>query len=266
VFAAGYIDETVAIYAQLRSHFVSDSREENPELAWSRDVLRSYFDVTRQIQETAAARRAFEDVEAALIERKPELTPYRRELGRPPSITFDDFLALCRRRRSVRWFEDRPVPREMLDQAVLAAAESPTACNRQPFKFHFFDDPALIAHAAQIPMGTAGFDHNFPVFGVIVGELSNYTDERDRHLIYIDGALAAMPFCLGAEVQGLSTCLINWPDIAARERAMADFLGLRADQRVVMCFAVGFPDPDGLVPRSTKKPLDLVRTFNESAQ
>ena len=102
------------------------------------------------------------------------------------------------------------------------------------------------------------------VFGVILGELSNYTDERDRHLIYIDGSLAAMSFCLAAEAQGLSTCLINWPDIEERERRMDRLLGTRPDQRVVMCFAVGYPDPDGLVPRSTKKPIELLRSFNES--
>lgn len=265
VFAVGYVDETVAIYVHLRRHDSSSPGGANPELTWARDVLRQYFAVTKAVPEVSAARRAFEKSEQGTSERKPELIPYRRALDNPPTVDFDSFLALCRRRRSVRWFENRAVPREMLDKAVLAAAESPTACNRQPFAFRFFDDPELIVRAARIPMGTAGFEHNFPVFGVIVGELSNYTDERDRHLIYIDGALAAMSFCLGAETQGLSTCLINWPDIAERERRMSRLLGLAPDQRVVMCLAVGFPDPEGMVPRSTKKPLDLMRSYNANA-
>jgi len=266
VFAAGYIDETVKIYAKLRQHEEAQPGGANPELTWARDVLREYFDATLDVPDTAVARSVFEKTESGKIKRAPELIPYRRTLKSPPTVSFDDFLALCRRRRSVRWFEDRQVPRELLDNAVMAAAEAPSACNRQPFVFRFFDDPKLIERAARIPMGTAGFEHNFPVFGVIVGELSNYTDERDRKLIYIDGSLAAMSFCLAAEAQGLSTCLINWPDMAERERKMAKFLGLRPDQRVVMCLAVGFPDPEGLVPRSTKKTLDLLRSFNEKAQ
>ena len=263
VFAEGYIDETVAIYARLRRHEATLPGGGNPELTWAHDVLREYFNVISDGPGTEVARRAFEATEIGAPQRTPELIPFHRELASPPTVEFEDFLALCRRRRSVRWFESRPVPRDMLDQAVLAAAESPSACNRQPFTFRFYDDAALIARAARIPMGTAGFEHNFPVFGVIVGELSNYTDERDRHLIYIDGSLAAMSFCLAAETLGLSTCLINWPDLAERDRQMTQLLGLRSDQRVVMCLAAGFPDPEGLVPRSTKKPLDLMRSFNE---
>jgi nitroreductase len=264
LFAAGYVGETVDIYVKLLRHGSAQPGGKNPELAWARDVLREYFDVTAHVGQTAEARRIFEATECGGMPRAPELIPYRRELALRPTVAFEDFLMLCRRRRSVRWFENRSVPRELLDNAMLAALEAPTACNRQPFTFRLFDDPVLVAQLAQVPIGTAGFEHNFPVFGVIVGELANYTDERDRHLIYIDGALAAMSFCLAAETQGLATCLINWPDIAEREHRMAQLLGLRRDQRVVMCLAAGFPDPEGLVPRSTKKPIDLVRSYNSS--
>jgi hypothetical protein len=43
---------------------------------------------------------------------------------------------------------------------------------------------------------------------------------------------------------------------------MAAAIGLEADERPVMCIAVGYPDPDGLVAYSQKKPLGQLRRYN----
>jgi len=71
-----------------------------------------------------------------------------------------------------------------------------------------------------------------------------------------------MSFVYALETLGLSSCCINWPEIAHRDERMRKSLGLTHDQRPVMLIAVGYPDPKGLVPRSTKKPLDNLRTYN----
>ena len=52
----------------------------------------------------------------------------------------------------------------------------------------------------------------------VVGNLAAYPLERDRHLIYIDSALASMQLMLAAETLGLSTCPINWPDVDFAEQ------------------------------------------------
>src|SRR5690606_32285683 len=187
--------------------------------------------------------------------------PYRRLDGRP-EISIDDLAALAKRRRSVRWFEPRPVPRAMIDRALEVALQSPSACNRQPFVFHVFDEPTLVQQVCEIPMGTKGYRHNIPAIAVIVGRQRAYFSERDRHLIYIDGSLAAMGFMYALEVQGLSSCPINWPDIEEKEQQMADLIGLGPDERPVMLVAIGYPDLEGLVAYSQKKPLDEARTFN----
>jgi nitroreductase len=111
-------------------------------------------------------------------------------------------------------------------------------------------------------MGTRGYAENIPVFVVIVGDLSAFFSERDRHLIYTDGCLAAMSFVFALETLGLSSCCINWPDIAEREAAMAEFLRLRPHERPIMCVAVGYPDRQGMVPFSQKKSLNQLRRYN----
>ena len=133
------------------------------------------------------------------------------------------------------------------------AITAPSACNRQPFKFYVFNEPARAQSLGSIPMGTAGFAHNFQAIVVIVGDLSAYPYEKDRHIIYIDSGLAAMQFQLALETQGLGSCTINWPDIERHEQKMATELSLMPYERPVMLVAVGYPLAQGKIPYSAKK-------------
>ena len=266
VFAVDYIEETVQCYASALREKTAAFRVSAEELQWAQDVLTQYFEITGSHPTIDRMRDVFNELPAALTASAPDRyasrVPYKRDLSIPPSVDYEDLLYLAKRRRSVRWFEQKPVPREIIARAVAVAAESPSACNRQPFEFRVFDDPDLLRKVADLPAGTAGFSHNFPCVIVVVGKLRNYFDERDRHLIYIDGALASMGFVYAIEAQGLSTCCINWPDIPEREIATQELLQLEPDERPIMFMAVGYPDPEGLVAYSEKKPLHQLCRFN----
>lgn len=257
-FALQYISETVDAYGAAARGGVDCA-----ELEWAGDVLREYFRVHAGEVVVGPLQARFlasagTDREAAT----PRRIPYRRDCSSPLRVDYDGLRQLAWHRRSVRWFQPRPVPRTDIDRALEIAALSPSACNRQPFEFRIFDDPALVRQVIEIPGGTAGYAHNVPAVAVIIGPQRHYFSERDRHLIYIDAALAAMSFLLALEVQGISSCCINWPDIAGPERRMAELLKLQPDERPVMLVAFGYPDPEGLVANSTKKSLQLLRRYN----
>lgn len=262
VFAADFIDETVDIFARAVH---AGGNDWNSELVWADDVLADYFaavDVTSP--KIAKAHQQFFTIEkqfTAAFDRTRSV-PYARDLSGPAPVSFSEFMQLSRRRRSVRWYLDKLVPRDLIDQALAAAGQAPSACNRQPFMFRIFDEPARAAEIASIPMGTKGFAQNLPAVAVIVGQLRAYPYERDRHVIYIDGALAAMSFMLALETLGLSSCPINWPDQEPHESQMRAALALAPDERVVMLIGFGWPDPDGQVPYSTKRDVKDLRVFN----
>lgn len=258
-FGLSYIGETVAAYELAIRH-----GGEPLELAWARDVLQEYMRITPEHPVVDPLRSVLQTLESCCPtgQRAPELIPYSRSQDQAPQIAYAEFLRLAKYRRSVRWYLPKQVPREVIQNAVEAAALSPTACNRLPYEFRIFDDPALVREVIQLPMGTSGFHHQVPGVAVIVGKLRNYPSERDRHLIYVDGALAAMSFVYALEVQGIGSCCINWPDIEERERRMARLLKLAPDERPVMLISFGYPDSDGLVARSTKKSLSALCRFN----
>lgn len=263
LFALDYIEETVAYFEKVARATAADGDRVSENLQWSQDVLTEYFAVTTPDARTDSARRRFQAVTLPCNgDGSGKFIPYHRDLDEDRSTNIDQLMSLARRRRSVRWFLDKPVPREVVDRAVAVAAQSPSACNRQPFHFRVFDDPDLVREVARVPMGTAGYADNIPVIAVVVGQLRNYPNERDRHLIYVDGSLAAMSFVYALEAQGVGSCCINWPDMESQERKMASLLALDPDERPVMCIALGYPDPDGLVAYSQKKPVEQLRRYN----
>jgi len=264
-FASEYILETVHIYKRALDAWRNVGSEPTAELTWAKDVLSEYFGVVeRDNQAIDRAWRQFQDLEGpTAAPNGPLAIPYRRDLSSPSPVSIDDFLALSKRRRSVRWFTAKPVPREIIEKAIAAAGQAPSACNRQPFVFRLFDDAELVSKVVSIPMGTAGFAHQVPAVAVIVGRLRAYPFARDRHAIYIDGSLAAMSFVFALETMGIASCVINWADQQPHEARIQHALNLESDERVLMMVAFGWPDPEGMVPFSAKKSHDELRAYNE---
>lgn len=259
IFAEDYIEQTVRMFSELATRPDSDATE----LRWAQDVLTAYFAAVESSPVTERAKLRFR---ATLDpnDNGERSAPYARAAGVRSNVAFEQFMALCRQRRSVRWFLDKPVERQKLVLAVEAASQAPTACNRQPYLFRYFDDPKQTANIASIAMGTAGYSDQIPVLLVLLGDFSSFEHERDRHLPYIDGSLAAMQLMLALETLGLSSCAINWPDIEAREKHMTEALGLPLHIRPLMLIAVGYADPAGGIPFSAKKaPMALLRFTND---
>lgn len=260
-FATEYIESTIDAIERVVE--TSSSASTSTEFHWMQSVLAEYFEATTTAE--APVIRSSGERFAAVVARVGE----RRDNGPKPvsspleTVDIDALSDLAERRRSVRWYRNEPVPRDLIDTALRMGAESPTACNRQPYRFEVFDDRDSVQRVAAIPGGTRGFGAQIPGMIVVIGDMSAFFDERDRHLIYVDGALASMGVIYGLEAQGVASCCINWPDVPEREAQMRQLLGLAPYERVVMLIAYGYADPEGLAPASAKRDLGLVRTYRK---
>lgn len=168
------------------------------------------------------------------------------------------FLSLCRLRRSVRRWSDRPVEREKLDLCLEAARLAPSAENAQPCRFLVFDDPVKkdgLARAvfAGIYSASARFAQA-PVLvcllireSLVVNRLAGRV--QGTPFQYVDAGIAGEHFVLAATEQGLGTCWVGWFD----GRALLRHLGLkRRGYRPVCLIAAGYPAP-GIEPREPRR-------------
>lgn len=255
VFALDYIDETLLAFGNL---LAAPRAQDLPLVRYAHDVLCAYFAATRWKSAAPQPQRFAQLSAQARLQSGPggRAAPAAQQMLASTDISYAQFLTLTQRRASVRNFRPIEVPRSAIERAVAAAAQAPSACNRQPLRYIAACDQPTKAQLAGLPMGTAGYAEGIPVIVAVVGDLSAYPFERDRHIIYIDASLANMQFMLALETLGLSSCAINWPDMEARERKAAALLKLEPYERIVMLIAVGYPDPSGLVPHSEKKSVE----------
>src|SRR5690606_30100599 len=113
----------------------------------------------------------------------------------------------------------------------------------------------------KLKLGFEIFAEHIHTFLFIVGDLSAYIEERDKHLIYVDGGLFAMSLMLTFETMGVSTCPINFPDMAWLDAEMDRILGLNPYQKGVILLSIGYADANSPVPFSAKKQVDEVLKF-----
>ena len=240
VFGLSDIKGVIKNYHILKEQ--SNPKEVDADLLnWASSVIQKYFesvDATNPIVQDAKVLFYGDDKPRPKLNGQLKSVPYLKQEAAKSNISYEDFHSLAMQRRSVRWFQDKPVPHELIEKAMLAATQSPSACNRQPFEFRVFDQKELKDKVGSIPMGIRGIYSNVPSFVVVVGKLSAYLSERDRHVIYIDGGLASL------------------------EQKMEDLLGLEADERPMMLIGIGYADPQGGIPFSQKKSPAQLITYN----
>lgn len=262
VFAMDYILDTVYNYERVYKGMNEQHLQRDEGLLmWSAGVLEHYFSQVGHHEIIARARVIFQGIPRSSANIQGHV-PYYRKAIKTAEVSYEGLFDLAVQRRSVRWYQDKPVDRTLIEQAMRIASLSPSACNRQPFEFHVYDTEDLKNRVGSIPMGIRPFHRQIPVFVVVVGKLSAYLSERDRHVIYIDGGLAAMSFMLALETLGLSSVPINWPDIEEIEQEMDRTLGLAADERPIMLIGLGYADPEGMIPYSQKKSTDIISKYH----
>lgn len=203
------------------------------------------------------------EVRSFICQRQDRISPVRNSLQTPyplPSLHLADgggiasaFEALSLSRRSVREFQDLPVPLHLVERAIDLASLSPTACNRQPNKVVLLQGRHTIDQALEFQNGNRGFGHTVPLLGVLVVDTSGYFDGSERNQPYVDGGLFAMSLMLALRAMGLGSCSLNWCVTPNTDRRFRQLGHVRPEETVTMMLAIGYPLKDAVVPRSPRR-------------
>ena len=197
-----------------------------------------------------------------------------------------DFHAELRRRRTVRHFSSRPVPRPIIDDCLRAATTAPSGANLQPWHFVVVGDPAAkrrIREAAEeeerhfyrhraprewldalAPLGT---DEHKPfletapwLIAIFAQKHGRLADGRKVKHYYPNESvgLATGMLIAALHVAGLAT-LTHTP---SPMKFLNEILGRpKSAERPFLLLVVGYPDESAMVPDIGRKPLDEVVTY-----
>jgi nitroreductase len=235
-------------------------RETDPVYLGALETLRAYRD---RLSATPPPPERRENVESHLARaldgapRAPELgTPvdYRRSAD-GASVVLD---GLLEGRRSVRAFLPTAVPPDLVRDAVAAASLSPSACNRQPWRVHVYEDRATIDAMLELQNGNRGFGHTIPKLLVIAADSHAFFDASERHEPYIDAGLFTMSLVLSLQARGVASCCLNWCVSPDHDREAHRRGNIPDRELIVMYLAVGYATPSARTPRSPRREVDSV--------
>lgn len=157
-------------------------------------------------------------------------------------MTFDE---IVKARRSIRKYEDRPVPREMLDTVLDAGRLAPSAKNAQQWHFTAVMEPGL-KKKLMYACGGQRFVADAACILVVWSE-----DHREMYCgqsaATVDCSIALSFMMLKATELGLGTCWLG----AFSQQEVKDALGLEPGAVVVAVSPLGWP-AEGPAPRPRK--------------
>ena len=222
---------------------------------------------------------------------KPGFVPYTYRSRDLPGAAadLDAFRNNLLRRRSVRAFSSEPVPRDIIEAVIEAAASAPSGAHKQPWTFCAVSDPGLksrIREAAEReeyesyhgrmsdewladlrPIGTdwrKPFLEVAPWLIVVFRQVHGLRPDgtKTKHYYVGESVGIASGFLLAAIHAAGLAALTHTP---SPMNFLAELLGRPSNERPYLLVPVGFPADDATVPDFRRKSLEEVAVFYEGA-
>jgi nitroreductase len=162
-------------------------------------------------------------------------------------------------RKSIRDYEERPVPEDKLRRVLEAARLAPSASNRQRWKFIVVRDEKRRQALSRAAGGQAHIA-KAPVVIAAVSTMPEYVMRCEVPAYAVDLAIAVDHMTLAAVDQGLGTCWIG----AFSQQEARSILSIPEEYKVVTLLPLGFPAQPGR-PKTRKSMEEIIcyETFSE---
>jgi len=196
-----------------------------------------------------------------------------------------DFYQWMDGRRSVRDFSDRPVPRQVIDNMLMAASTAPSGAHKQPWTFCVVSNPDMkkqIREAAEKeeyesynkrmsdtwledlkPLGTdwqKPFLETVPYLIIVFKRAYELDADGKKHNNYYvnESVGLAAGFLLAAIHNAGLVTLTHTP---SPMNFLTKILGRPENERPFLLLPVGYPAHEVYVPNIARKPLDQIAQF-----
>jgi nitroreductase len=171
----------------------------------------------------------------------------------------ETIMDIIKKRKSIRVYKDKPLPKKLVNAILEAAKYAPTARNMQELEYKVITSKTLmnklsdgILAAVQKeglplkgpPGGKPDFFHGAPLLILV-------TAPTDNHWAPTDAALAVQNIMLYATSVDLGSCFIGMAQLINRDKASLKALHIADDMHIVAAVICGYPDEDP-APREKK--------------
>ena len=164
-----------------------------------------------------------------------------------------DFKDFSLSRHSVRDYSSEPVDMELIEKALKLAANTPSACNRQPWKVRIVEDKKLKKTIQNNQNGNRGFGDYIDKFIIITSDISNYARNRERNQANIDGGMYAMNLIYSLHYYKIATVPLSASLGLVQEKNLREAFDVAESENFIMFIGIGNYIDDFKVPISHRR-------------
>jgi len=162
-----------------------------------------------------------------------------------------EFLKIIKERRSIRKFQKKEIPEEIIEKLIEALIWAPSAENLQSRKFYFVFNQEIKEKLAEAAFGQDSISKApLVVVACLDEDIFHYYGERGKSLYGIcDVAVAVQNLMLLAHEQGLGTVWIG----SFYEKEISKILNLPENLRPIAIVPIGYPAEKPVAPPRVSK-------------
>ena len=174
-----------------------------------------------------------------------------------------EFYDLIRTRRSIRNYQKKNIPQDVLDRILDAARSAPSGNNRQPWSFVVVKNEGKKEKIAEASYGQS-FIAEAPVVVVCCAKRYPNSYEPWKENSYLaDTIIAIDHLVLAARNEGIGSCWIG----AIHDKEVKKILSVPDDVAVVMAVPLGYPvSCSAFTDSFYRKPLEEICFSEEYGQ
>lgn len=156
-------------------------------------------------------------------------------------------------RSSVREYSEKSVTIEEIRRAVDFAKVTPSACNRQSCRVHYYNDPGTMKLLIENQLGDQGWCNNAKGIIVVTSDQSYFGGCYERSQALIDGGLYAMNLVYGLHYHHIASCFKMFVREIKREMEFKKIANIPSCEIPIVLILVGHYKASAIVePKSVR--------------
>lgn len=182
----------------------------------------------------------------------------------------NDVLKAIYGRRSIRKYQDKPVPKEVIEQLLDAAVMSPNAMHREPWRFIVVESREKISYLSEKVKGS------MKLLGLAI-RVVEFVKRRGDNIFYdapllvimtakkgytwakMDCGIAAQTMLLAAYSLGLGSCYIGFGNYLNNDKEVLKELGVPEDHEIIAPLIFGYAADEKPTPDRKPKILNWIK-------
>lgn len=156
-------------------------------------------------------------------------------------------------RNSIRTFSQQSVDIKLIEEALLIAQNTPSACNRQSWKVRVISDPKIKEALRKNQNGNRGFGAGVDKYLLVTTDVQYFARPREFSQPYIDGGMYAMNLLYALHFVGLAAVSLSAALSPKQEKNIRRDLNVSDAENLILFIGVGNYKNKYKIPKSDRR-------------